>query len=67
VSSQQSGVAFSKIQNQPPDGERELTEAGAKVRLETDAGGHGWRGDLYGDIRRGIEWLEKNRKPADSR
>jgi predicted esterase len=38
-----------------------LTENGAKVRLETYEGGHGWRGDFYDDIRKGVEWLEKNR------
>jgi predicted esterase len=37
-----------------------LTENGAKVRLETYEGGHGWRGDVFGDIRAGVEWLEKN-------
>jgi predicted esterase len=41
-----------------------LTENGAKVRLETYEGGHGWRGDLYADIRSGIEWLEQNREKA---
>jgi predicted esterase len=39
---------------------RELTESGAKVYLETYQGGHGWRGNVYGDIAAGIEWLEKN-------
>jgi RNA polymerase sigma factor (sigma-70 family) len=42
-----------------------LAENGAKVRLETYAGGHGWRGDVYADIRTGVEWLEKNRAKAD--
>ena len=37
---------------------------GAKVRLETYEGGHGWRGDVYNDIRNGVEWLEKNREKA---
>jgi RNA polymerase sigma factor (sigma-70 family) len=41
-----------------------LTENGAKVRLETYAGGHGWRGNVYADIRNGIEWLEKSQKIA---
>jgi RNA polymerase sigma factor (sigma-70 family) len=39
-----------------------LAENGAKVRLETYEGGHGWRGNVYRDIRQGIEWLEKNQK-----
>jgi predicted esterase len=40
--------------------EKELTKAGATVSLVKYAGGHGWRGPLYQDIRAGIEWLEKN-------
>jgi beta-lactamase regulating signal transducer with metallopeptidase domain/predicted esterase len=39
-----------------------LSENGAHVRLETYDGGHGWRGNVYQDIRDGIEWLEKNRE-----
>jgi predicted esterase len=39
---------------------KSLAENGAKVRLETYEGGHGWRGNLYHDIRSGIEWLEQN-------
>jgi predicted esterase len=41
-----------------------LVENGAKVRLETYAGGHGWRGNVFQDIRNGIEWLEQNRAQA---
>jgi uncharacterized protein (TIGR03067 family) len=42
-----------------------LADAGAKVELHTYEGGHGWHGDVYGDIRTGVEWLEKNHpKPA---
>jgi predicted esterase len=37
-----------------------LAENGAKVHLETYEGGHGWRGDIYADLRTGVEWLEKN-------
>ena len=40
--------------------ERELKKGGATVRLATYDGGHGWRGNLYANIREGIEWLEKN-------
>lgn len=40
----------------------DLTANGAKVRLETYDGGHGWRGDVYNDIRAGVEWLEANRE-----
>ena len=38
----------------------ELKKSGAAVKLATYEGGHGWRGNLYDDIREGVEWLEKN-------
>jgi predicted esterase len=44
------------------DAEKALGDAGAKVTLAEYGGGHGWRGDVFGDIRTGIEWLEKNAK-----
>lgn len=37
-----------------------LKKAGAKVQLREYDGGHGWRGDVYGEIRRGMRWLEKS-------
>jgi predicted esterase len=37
-----------------------LQKAGATVQLQTYEGGHGWRGNVFGDIREGIEWLEKH-------
>jgi predicted esterase len=40
--------------------EKQLKEAGATVKLANYDGGHGWRGDVYHDLRAGIEWLEKN-------
>jgi predicted esterase len=39
---------------------KELKKGGATVKLATYEGGHGWRGNLYGNIREGVEWLEKN-------
>lgn len=38
---------------------KELTAAGASVELKTYEGGHGWKGNLYDDIRTGLEWLDK--------
>ncbi len=38
-----------------------LEENGAKVKLQTYDGGHGWRGPLYQHIQEGIDWLDKNR------
>ncbi|MHC4641923.1 MAG: alpha/beta hydrolase [Planctomycetota bacterium] len=35
----------------------ELTKAGAIVQLDTYEGGHGWHGDVYSNIQRGITWL----------
>jgi predicted esterase len=39
---------------------KELKRSGAKVKLATYEGGHGWRGNLYDNIREGIAWLEQN-------
>ena len=41
------------------DARDRLGENGARVELETYSGGHGWHGDVYGMIRTGVEWLEK--------
>jgi predicted esterase len=38
----------------------ELKKHGATVKLATYEGGHGWRGNLYDDIKEGVEWLQKN-------
>jgi predicted esterase len=43
--------------------EKELTKAGAKVKLVDYAGGHGWRGPLYDNIATGIKWLEESATP----
>lgn len=39
---------------------KDLAAKGAKVELKTYDGGHGWRGDVFADIREGLEWLEAN-------
>ena len=44
----------------PEQAVKDLEQHGAKVILKTYAGGHGWRGDMFGDQRTGIEWLEAN-------
>lgn len=50
------------------EAERLLGKQGAKVRLVTYDGGHGWHGDVFGRLREGFRWLEKNRaKPARKR
>ncbi len=41
-----------------------LKAAGAAVEFSTYEGGHGWHGDMWGRIRRGITWLEAA-KPAE--
>jgi predicted esterase len=41
----------------------QLGEAGAVVKLVDYEGGHGWLGDAFGNIRGGIEWLEKPPAP----
>jgi len=42
----------------PETAQRELKERRAKTRLQTYEGGHGWHGDVYGHIRKGLAWLE---------
>ena len=37
-----------------------LEQNGAKVRLIEYEGGHGWRGNVYGDLRQGLKWLESS-------
>lgn len=37
-----------------------LKRAGARVEFSTYAGGHGWHGDLFGRLKKGIRWLEEN-------
>jgi predicted esterase len=36
-----------------------LEKAGAEVKFAEYQGGHGWHGDVFGNIRAGVEWLEK--------
>lgn len=38
----------------------QLAAAGGKTTLTTYEGGHGWKGDVFGNIRAGVEWLEAN-------
>lgn len=44
---------------------RMLGEHGANVKLQTYAGGHGWHGDVFGNIRRGIDWLNAASRAGD--
>ena len=43
---------------------KDLEKNGAKVKLLTYDGGHGWRGGLYDHIRKGVAWLDKNNLTA---
>ncbi|NJN14330.1 MAG: hypothetical protein HC813_01395 [Planctomycetes bacterium] len=43
------------------DAAKKLKKKRAKVEFKQYAGGHGWHGNMYGDLRAGIAWLEKNR------
>ena len=45
----------------------QLAEAGAATKLVTYDGGHGWRGNLYADIRSGIEWLESDEEETKTK
>jgi len=42
----------------------ELEKKGAEVSYATYEGGHGWRGDVYGMMRTGFDWLEQKAKKA---
>lgn len=42
------------------DARKSLKAEGATVKLVEYEGGHGWHGDVFGDIRTGLTWLEKN-------
>lgn len=39
---------------------KDLAKNGAKTVLETYEGGHGWHGDVFGTITKGVRWLEEN-------
>ncbi|QDT40032.1 Phospholipase/Carboxylesterase [Gimesia alba] len=41
--------------------EKTLSKAGVSTTLVNYPGGHGWKGDVYGNIRQGIEWLQKSK------
>jgi len=45
----------------PENAKRQLEAAGAHVKLQTYQGGHGWHGDVMGNIRRAIAWLQDNK------
>jgi predicted esterase len=40
----------------------ELDDHGARIGYATYAGGHGWQGDVYGMLRTGLSWLEREAK-----
>jgi predicted esterase len=42
-----------------------LLKKGAQVAFATYAGGHGWTEDPFGNIRKGLEWLENPKEPKE--
>lgn len=40
----------------------QLSEKGANVTFVEYSGGHGWRGNVYGNMRAGIAWMEEQAK-----
>jgi predicted esterase len=42
----------------------ELTKNGAEVEYATYEGGHGWHGDVFAEIKTGVDWLASGAKPA---
>ncbi len=49
----------------PKSAQQQLEAAGARVKLQTYEGGHGWHGDAIGNIRRAIDWLQSTSKGTD--
>jgi predicted esterase len=45
----------------------QLTNAGAAVEVKDYEGGHGWKGNIWGNIAAGIEWLQSTKTPATTR
>ena len=45
----------------------QLTNAGAAVEVKDYEGGHGWHGNIWGNIAAGIEWLQTTKTPATTR
>ncbi len=45
----------------------ELTKAGAVVEFATYEGGHGWRGNVYDNIKSGVDWLASGANPAPAK
>jgi len=39
------------------DAEKQLTVRGATVKFTEYPGGHGWQGNVYGLMRKNIDWL----------
>ena len=45
----------------------ELKKNGALVEFSTYEGGHGWQGDVFGRLRKGFEFLERNRAKSPAK
>lgn len=59
--SPQDEVCALKLAEQARD---ELTKNGAEVEYATYEGGHGWHGDVFAEIKTGVDWLASGEKPA---
>jgi predicted esterase len=40
--------------------QQKLAAAGAQVNLAEYPGGHGWRGDVFGNIAAGVAWMDQH-------
>ena len=40
-----------------------LEKQGAIVELNSYGGGHGWQGNVFGRVRKGIDWLQEHPSP----
>jgi predicted esterase len=44
------------------DAQQKLAKNEAAAKMVTYQGGHGWRGDVFGEIRNGLSWLESRER-----
>ena len=42
-----------------------FTKQGATVEFNTYQGGHGWHGDIFGNVRKGVDWLQDHAAPKN--
>jgi len=49
------------------EAEATLKKVGARVEFQSYDGGHGWRGNVYGMLRQGFQWLDEHHSAPDKK